>query len=94
MAQSHSLLAPEIMAAKLQPTPARAPPLALPRPLNGGPWLPRNFTAPPATAEDVVMAAVALEVSAIGARSLGGALANPHCERRARRAEHDRRRGR
>ena len=30
------------------------------------------------------MAAVALEVSAIGARSLGGALANPHCEKRAR----------
>ena len=31
-AQSHSLLAPEEMAAKLQSTPARAPPLALPRP--------------------------------------------------------------
>ena len=30
------------------------------------------------------MAAVAPEVSAIGARSLGGALANPHCEKRAR----------
>ena len=38
------------------------------------------------------MAAVAPEVSVIGATSLGGALTVPHCERRARRAEHDRRR--